>query len=100
MRALAVRLRGLLGACCKRGGVIGLHGGVGDGVVAAEERLKGTAHLVAVAAGADQDMGGQGGLAGGDLPDVQVVDLGDAGGGSELVADGVGAEAGFIPGKR
>jgi len=59
---------------------------MGDGVVAAEELFEGAAQRVAVAARAGQDVRGQGGLAGGDLPDVQVVDLGHAGSGGELVA--------------
>lgn len=37
------------------------------------------ARRVAVAAGINEDVRGEGGLPGGDLPDVQVVDLGHGG---------------------
>ncbi|WP_405720106.1 hypothetical protein [Streptomyces sp. NBC_00046] len=45
-------------------------------------------------AGFDQDVGGRGGLARGDLPDVQAVDLDDVGLGGESDAEGVGGDAG------
>lgn len=58
-------------------GMVDLEGGVGDAVALAQQTLQVATFLVALATGEDQDVCGQGALAGGDLPDVQVVDLGD-----------------------
>lgn len=49
---------------------------------------------MAVAAGFNQDAGGQGGLAGDDLPDVQVVDLDAVGLGDESAAEAAEAAEG------
>jgi Ser/Thr protein kinase RdoA (MazF antagonist) len=57
--------------------VVDLQGGVGDVVVAGQKGLQVRADRVAVFAWRDQDVGGGGGHTRGDLPDVQVVDLGD-----------------------
>ncbi|GAA3899764.1 hypothetical protein GCM10023084_60290 [Streptomyces lacrimifluminis] len=51
-------------------GVVDLERGVGDAVVVLEEFLRVAADGVAVAARLDQDVRGEGGLAGGDLPDM------------------------------
>ena len=59
--------------------VIDLERRVGDRESLAEHRLELAAAGVAVVAGRDLDVRGECGEAGGDLPDVQVVDLDDAG---------------------
>jgi Ser/Thr protein kinase RdoA (MazF antagonist) len=58
-------------------GVINLQGGVGDVVLAAQEALQVSPDRVAVLAGRDQYMRRGRGLTRGDLPDMQVMDLGD-----------------------
>jgi len=54
------------------GGVVDLQGGVRDGVVGGEQSFEVAAQAVAVGTGLDEHVRGQCGLAGGDLPDVQV----------------------------
>jgi Ser/Thr protein kinase RdoA (MazF antagonist) len=60
----------------RQAGVVDLEGGVGDAVFAAQIGLQVGADRVAVLARGDQHVRGGGGLARGDLPDVQVVDFG------------------------
>jgi Ser/Thr protein kinase RdoA (MazF antagonist) len=61
----------------RQAGVIDLQGGVGDAVLAAQERLQVSPDRVAVLAWRDQHVCRGGRLTRGDLPDVQVMDLGD-----------------------
>jgi hypothetical protein len=61
--------------------MVDLQGGVRDAVLAAQEDLEVGADRVAVFARRDQHVRGGGGQARGDLPDVQVMDLGDVTGG-------------------
>ena len=72
--------------------MIDLQGGVVDLVGPGEQGFEVAAHLVAVAGGVDQDVGRQGRHPGGDVPDVQVVDLGDTGPIGHGRADEVGVE--------
>src|SRR5918998_554237 len=66
--------------------VVDLEGGVGDTVLAGEEVFEVAAASVAVFALADEDVGGEGREAGGDGPDVEVVDLHHALCGGHLAA--------------
>ncbi len=67
--------------------VIDLQGGVRDPEALVQQLLQLLPDLVAVVAGPDQDVGRQGGEARGDLPHVQVVDVGDARMAGEALAD-------------
>jgi Ser/Thr protein kinase RdoA (MazF antagonist) len=89
VRVVAVRLGGPLPAGRVTGPrrVVDLQGGVGDAVLAGQERLQIGADRVAILARRDQDMGGGGGQARGDLPDMQVMDLGDVTAGRHRAAD-------------
>src|ERR1700677_936000 len=58
-------------------GVVHLEGGVGDAVLAAEERLEVGTDRMTVLARRHEHVRRGGGQARGDLPDVQVMDLGD-----------------------
>jgi Ser/Thr protein kinase RdoA (MazF antagonist) len=60
----------------RQAGVVDLEGGVGDAVLAAQVVLQVDADRVAVLARRDEHVRGGGGHPRGDLPDVQVVDLG------------------------
>jgi Ser/Thr protein kinase RdoA (MazF antagonist) len=60
----------------RQAGVVDLEGGVGDAVLAAQVVLQVGADRVAVLARRDEHVRGGGGHPRGDLPDVQVVDLG------------------------
>src|SRR5689334_4359842 len=60
----------------REAGVVDLEGGVGDAVLAAHVVLQVGADRVAVLARRDEHVRGGGGHSRGDLPDVQVVDLG------------------------
>src|SRR5918997_1102355 len=73
--------------------VVDLEGGMGDTVLAREEVFELAAARVAVLATADQDVGRERREAGGDLPDVQVVDLRYALGAGHPAADLFGADA-------
>jgi Ser/Thr protein kinase RdoA (MazF antagonist) len=61
----------------RQAGVVDLEGGVGDAVLAAQIGFQVGADRVAVLARRDEHMRRGGGHARGDLPDVQVMDLGD-----------------------
>jgi purine-cytosine permease-like protein len=74
--AVAVRRRGPAYLCA---GVVNLQGGVADAVLAAQEGDQSRPDRVAVRARRDEHVRGGGGHARGDLPDVQVMDLGDTG---------------------
>src|SRR5260370_11091511 len=67
--------------------VVDLQGRVSDPETVIQQLLQLFPDLVAVVAGADEDVGRQGGEARGDLPHVQVVDVGDARVGDEALAD-------------
>jgi hypothetical protein len=65
--------------------VVDLKRGVLDVEVVVEQRVHGPSGGVAVGVGVDQDVRGQGRESGGDFPDVEVVDLDDAGLAGELL---------------
>src|SRR5215211_1305180 len=73
--------------------VVDLEGGMGDAVLAGEEFFEFAPAGVAVFVATDEDVGGEGGEAGGDSPDVEVVDLDHAFGGCHPPADFFGVQA-------
>ena len=75
-------------------GVVDLEGQVGDAVLAGQHRLQVGADGVTVLVGLDQHVGRGGGHAGRDLPDVQVMHLGDVTPGRHLGAQGRRVEVG------
>ncbi len=72
--------------------VVDLQGGVLDLEGVVDEPVHRPAGDVAVGVLIDGHVGGEGGEAGGDFPDVEVVDFDDAGLGGEGLADGVGVD--------
>jgi hypothetical protein len=73
--------------------VVDLQGGVVEPVAVVQERGDGLAALVAVVIRVDQHVGGKGREAGGDFPDMQVVDLEDALDGMQVMVDRGGISA-------
>src|SRR5215218_10974873 len=72
--------------------VLDLQRRVADREALLEEVLEPAPDPVAVVPRGDEHVGGEGGEAGGHLPDVQIVDLDNAGVGREGAADGVRVE--------
>ena len=73
---------------CVQGGVVDLQGGVLDVVVVGQHLRDGLAAFVAVVPDCHQDVRRQRGEPGGDLPDVEVVDLDDAVDRADVPLDG------------
>jgi hypothetical protein len=68
---------------CAAGAVVYLQGGVVDYVVVLEDGFEVAADGVAVRREVNEDMRGERGRAGGDVPDVVVVDFCDCGAGGQ-----------------